>query len=599
MAAELHHHGKHDTYTPAHQEQDIRTLAILNGHWQGKIVDVMDTPQQISKLHQQRERIYGFIQQATGVEISSDTTHLTGALDNFFTAVNYHRQTQGSSQFGELAYLGINPSGIESLWGPISELAQTYASYRPPVASKQVERALIKRKATTETVLRDVNRDLKGFYTTHPALVQEAIANAYARMPVAEDISQTKEESEVQSALREKADEKLAQALGCPTEAVPFSYSWFAQQNIDGLLIPQFESMVAFNRATRDGKEIHLNCCPNYATEKTPDGTYVYTFSSLGTGLGLTAERGFPLLMRMVDRVQTMHQKGQAQKPLHIRVAVADFEATESNAEMVGLTVAGFKQHLGKSVEGMVGTFEDFAHHHQMPTRISRTNSADTPIGEWQMQLGEAAKISFGAVSETYRAISGYNGESSFHHLVEDKREHLAYKARTDKDFQRSLDTILRLRLGLMLRWRDGTEPPLVRHLGDMFDQVTASEFRKGISGFDVFSDQPDLGELQQSVNAVIHDRADASQKSEAIKATIVTWLGKGNNRREDKRQEALEFLHVKVARQGAEDAVMSELHAKLGGAQIVADSAVMWDIFGDRRIARLGVKGKYEGADK
>ncbi len=572
--------------------EDQHAQAIYQGFWAPKMWAAVENDQ-LDRFNKSRQMVEGFINKNIPTSIlEGRELGMAQTYDHFFGAIDWHRRNFGEENLQNLIYLGIDHRGAETVWKDLTYMAADYIQARPGAQLDQdlIGQLVEERKATVNETKSAVDKKLKGFCDGNAEAVDQVIAEVYRAdqgKPTLED------------RLFGLADQTLADKLKLPEEVVPFSFAWFRQQERFGVIIPQTHTLIALNRAVLDGKPVDLYCCPNYALERREDGTFAYTFESLGEDIGLTAERGFPLVHNLIDRVTDLRTRGVMDKPLNLRIAIADFEATEDNAQMVGLTLDQFKRSLGGSVNNMVNTVTQEFHSrngHGGRVDVAQTNPG-SEIGEYQVGVSQngvdIAKVSFGAITQTFVGqIPGYEGIDSFNSFVEEKRDELAHKADADPDFQRRLDAISKLRLGLMLKWRDGSEPEVIGQLGKIFDMAADNRFSRPIEGLEYHPD------LQEQLNHVMTNGYNEAEKNEIVKRMIVTWLtSKADS--DPQAAEALSYLRRKVARQGAEYSVMSHLKRQAGGgAQIVADSAPMWEVFGGNSIARVAVKGGYEGAE-
>ncbi len=564
------------------------------------------------------ERSYGavasFIDRQIPPEMKSGKQPGLGErMDIVMTGIEWHRrrvathleQTQDSKgkkdtgpQFSDLMYLGINFEGIETLPGSLLVVVDQYRTLRGlgDIDMNYISSVVEQRKQTVSAVSEIFNSRMHGFIGKNKDAVQDRVITFYAQKPLQERDPEQDADT-LEAMLFHTAEERLAASVKTE-EAVPLSYQWFedTKQKVDGLITPSFDTLVRFNKHLIGSEPIDMYCCPNYATERKGD-VHVYTFAKLGTGIGLTAERGFPLIDKVIDRSIELQQDGALSHPLQMNIGIADFEVTEDNARLVGLAKEEFEKNLGASVESMVWALtNDTQTAAGREVVIDRINPSEDPIGQWQVAVKQdgktVAQISFGPLTEIFVGkVEGYKGRETFEQMVAEKRKELRDKAETDERFQRRLANLLKLRLGLMTRWRDGSEPYIVQAIGEMFDEMTESGFTAPLLNHKTL---PGLtGQLNEILLSAEYQHGE---KDVIVKAKMVKWLE--DYATDPEVNTARAFLLKKVAGQGAEYVVMTNLKRQTGGTQIVADSYPMWQVFGDEEeVPVMAVKGGYEGA--
>jgi len=597
-------------------EDDTHARAALNGatwqqYWFGDGEN---------KSLEGYERSYGavasFIDRQIPPEMKSGKQSGLGErMDIILTGIEWHRrrvaahleQTQDTKvkkdagpHFSDLMYLGINYEGIETLPGSLLVVVDQYRAIRdlPQIDMETITNIVEQRKQTVSAVSETFNSRMHGFVGKNKDAVQDQVTTFYAQKPLQEgDLEQ--DADDLETLLFQTAEERLAASVKTTgDEPVPLSYQWFedTKRKVDGLITPSFDTLTSFNKNLINGEPIDMYCCPNYATERKGD-VHVYTFAKLGTGIGLTAERGFPLIDAVIDRSIQLQQDGTLPHPLQMNIGIADFEVTEDNARLVGLTKEGFEKNLGASVESMVWALtNDTQATVGREIIIDRINHAEDPIGQWRVAVKQDGKIvtliSFGPLTEIFVGkVEGYKGRETFEQMVAEKREQLRNKAETDERFQRRLANLLKLRLGLMTRWRDGSEPYIVQAIGEMFDEMTESNFTAPLLNHKTL---PGLTGLLNEV--LLSTEYEHGEKDVIVKAKMVKWLE--DYATDPEVNTARAFLLKKVAGQGAEYVIMTNLKRQAGGTQIVADSYPMWQVFGDEEeVPVMAVKGGYEGA--
>lgn len=574
-------------------EKDQCALAAYSNYWFKKMNGAATGAdhKKLAEVAATQARVQSYIEQHIDPEIIKGTKFgVADAFNSFFSKVNFHYEENGNTNFTDLNFLGLHAQGAESVWEELTWLASHYRKLQASgsLDKEQIRDVVDQRKKSRQAIVSTLDKQAKGFYSQNHTAVNTATVEFYKNRP----LSVSADESErLQSALDYLKEKALEEAIGIPSEHLPIPYSLFEDPELQGAIPPQFSRLVDFNRAIMDGKTIYLYCCPNYETVQRDDGVREYTFGSLGTNIGLTAERGFPFINRLLANASALRQKGILPHPISIRVAIADYEATDDNADLVGLTTDQFQQRLGKSVENMRDTLATRIHtsvNHGAFYQIERTNDDHESIGEWKIDVQDAntyiGHIRLGSITRNHHS------DTPFHERVAAKRQVLETRAQEDPEFQNQLDGLLKLRLGLMLRWRDGNEPTTVTDLGEIFDQISQS----GHTSVVAQEYRPLVEELSE---VYCKDEFTPGEKNIIYKAVLVNWMRKHSDI--PGVSEAIAYLRRKIASQGAEYAVMTESKMENGGgAQIVADSAHMWEVFGNKAIPVIAFKGGYEGAN-
>jgi hypothetical protein len=584
-----------------------------NGHFQEVELSVVVPTYPLAKIDTMATRVDAFVRVNAGFD--QETSGVAPQLDNLFTALDYKRRlviedTREAEHFEELALMGVDPKQIGVSWGEIhrARLVPLYTELRG-IDTTEAGAIIATRRQMVDTTLSTLDKRFSNFFRHNPDISQQALLEFFRNRPRTNvySVDETHEEQEAFTRhFSEIADRTLSERIGIPVDALPLSYAFLSTWQEEGVITPQYPVLEAMNRSIRNGEQIDLYCCPNYARYTREDGVEVYTFDGLEPGLGLTAERSFPFVTGLIDRVSTMENH----PPVTMQIGIADFEATPANAEMVKLSIDGFKGVLGQSVEQMITYFQDRYTQKGNTVDVVRLNDETEPLGEWQVTIKkqgrDVASLSFGAITKTYEGrVDGYSQED-FDILVERKREELAAKALTDTAFQHVLDEGLTTRLGIMLDWPNGKENDEVKELAGIYNQMTETNFARPLSPEGIFAG------LIETVNGIL-ERSDISEneKDMIVRDITIKWLQQhaaaestdGYNT-EKHGTQALQGIRARTAEQLAEYAVMSILMKRSGtGVHFTADATAMWEMSGKAlkssniTTPRLHMKGGYEGA--
>lgn len=343
----------------------------------------------------------------------------------------------------------------------------------------------------------------------------------------------------------------------------------------EGAIAPDFATLVQLNKALAAGGACFLFCCPDYKRTQLEGGQWHYDMDGLNTGPGLTAEKAIPVVGTMLARLAHLAAEGQLKRPGRFFVGTADFEATEANAECTQCgSVNEFLRRLNLSVQSIAEAIEaKVPLHLNVDPAITPT---DTPIQRIDLVVSHGdqaiAHITLGALTDcltwaqTYRPGTDqtpFLGRQSFDELVALERVKLVSLVDSNPNVQRQIDTLITLRLELLLEWADASESTTLKALFEPFNGNRADFVR--------------------AMQAAVTARAS----------------NQGLDDRQNQLADALVSLRRRVVVQGAEYAVMSKIMKRCPSAcQLVADAANMWQVFGDKSIPRLQIKGGYSGAD-
>lgn len=506
---------------------------------------------------------------------------MAGDCARIFPALSWYatHPFSKSGDFSGLNFFGIDTTKIEAIWGTLRDLAQYYVDQqRGKVTTFGYDAAWGQRAQVAESTWSKFSTEFAN--AIDRASLPGLITSYFRHGSVAPETSDSTPDvsTHFYGHLMKAAEAQLAERLGVAPENVPLSYGFFRDLKSTGGLMPDHKSIVKFNQAllSADGANLFLFCCPDYAREQLSDGTFHYTMDGLGTGTGLTAERAMPNLVAILNRLSAMADSGNAVVPVNVRIGFADFEATPENAARCGM---GHNQHeflrrLGLSVKSVQSRLAEVAGEGLSLEQVRDEVSDDDPVGLVELrarspQSGEiVSNISIGRVTDAFRPFHpDYNGVASFEERVAREREQLRYYGTVDSStleakerakiegIRRALDTLLVLRLDLMLEWQTEEVPPYIEQL---------------------------RGEMPFG-----------------NKAQVVRSLQEGMAAGDSERADALRYLRGKIAAQGAEYSVMHGLMNQAPNIiHVVADAANMWQLFGKKSIPVFGVRGGYVGSD-
>lgn len=584
-----------------------------NGHFKREPLSQPVPSYSLAKIDGMEERLGSFIEE--NIAGRHAAIPLALQIDTFFDALDYKRiqviqDTTEAERFDELALMGINPRQAAVSWGEIhrGRFVPTYHAVRGQDRNpERVGDIISLRREMVDQVLSSLDRRFSNFFRHNPEITQQAILQFFRYTPRRESYEDGELEAEQARftyIMTELADRTLAERLGVQTDALPLSYDFLSSWQEHGVITPQYPVLETMNRNIRNGEQIDLYCCPNYSREKRKDGVEVFTFEGLEPGLGLTAERSFPFVVGLIDRVASIENH----PPLNMRIGIADFEATPANTDMVKLSIDDFNGVLGQSIEQMIQYFQDY-YGNNADVQVRRVNVDTEPIGEWSVTInrgGDIAHLSFGAITKSYEGkIDGYR-QDIFNELVATKREELAQRSMEDPTFQHVLDEGLTTRLGIMLDWPNGKENEQVKALATLYNQMTETNFAQAIFVEGIFA------ELIREVNAILV-RGDTPEREKDMicRDIIIKWLQRVSAKETTQEQDsekhatnALQGIRARTAEQLAEYVVMTILMKQSGsGAHFTADATAMWEMAGKTLRAtsgttpRMNMKGGYEGA--
>lgn len=565
---------------------DLHAAAVVAEFWAGKreLALKESNPEiratRLENIDAHEARVKKFL------DLNSDPFNLHADLARVLGAVHFYSaslEVKNHGDFSGLNLFGVETTNkaakIESCWGMLREVADFYVvrlglEYQHGVFA-----------ASAPARARAVEQGWERFASDYanaldrPAL--NSIMTKFFRNASVDELSGPAEiKAGIYAALGAAAEAKLAENLKAPVSAVPLPYEFFLSGKHHGILMPDSKVIVKLNQAllSAEGANMFLFCCPDYSRERLPDGTFHYTMKDLGTGTGLTGERSLPVVNDIVTRLKSLADVNALYAPVSLFIGFADFEATLANAERCGMgpDPDEFLRRLGMSAQAVEGRLQELLPEGLDLIQIRDVTSTDDPVGVIEAQVVDREKgrllanVSIGRVTDSFRDfVPDYQGVESFHAMVEKERATHIRLATADlstfaegKDrtfvegFRRALDTLLVLRLDLMLEWKT------------------------------------------EAVPAYIRDNLEGKAPFEN-KAAVVLDLQRGMAAGDPGRTEALQYLRAKIAAQGAEYSVMHKLMATAPRAiHLYADAANMWQLFGKRSIPMIGVRGGYTGAD-
>ncbi len=583
-----------------------RAQAVVNAYWQRRQAMVVSEmfadgarfkPNTLAKIQEERDQVDALIATVAGKE---GTSLITGIqLNTFFTTIE-----SVSSWFNKpfiegdpeelrnpeiLTYVGLDVTKTAPLLGALAGLSRYFIEERnlEKVSSQESKKTVMDRYQAATVATQYVNQTRGEVFSYNPQVHKEALIRFYRQQMY------HTQPPPLEKILKQTSEWLLKERVG--RDVVPFGFKWFSDFEEQGMIPASFNTIVEFNQGIIEGKTTHLYCCPNYATERRDDGVVVYTFESLGTGIGLTAEKGLPIINSIIKRIQELKNKGEDIRNPKIHIGIADYEATQANADLVGMTLPEFRAALAGSMQSIIKTFqEEYGGNATVLSAESTTTfEPSLPIHQVEIKDGRSTtQVTVSAITFLH-GTQFAPGKTSFDQKVELMRLQLQERSQTDALLQRQLDMLLKLRLGLLLRWRDGSEPEIIQQLGNLYDSVSQGEFAIEINNFTEFNG------LVGEINGIIKsEEYSEKEKDEIIKAMIVNWMVKVDGKKTNSSVlDGLAYMRSRVATQGAEYAVMSDEIANKRGMHITADSAPMWEVFGNKDVTRLARGGGYEGA--
>jgi hypothetical protein len=572
LVAETHVVGSsHSSIAPYASVADSVAREILARFWR-EVSERVSSPKVLTAVGQHQRAIEGmFAASMPDDKFAVHADRIAGAVLWYKTQMDSGAVPHGD--FSKLPLFGVLGEQLSACWGRMVDLAGYYiraSKHQPDFAEFTNQYA--RRTALVESVWQ---RFAQNYQFPDDSNIRAEVSGRFFRGNTVDDFNQPTVAALLRHEFIQAAKLRLALELGGkqvqPHEldsyepSIPVSFDFVDANRNSGMLPPNFKTMLALNRAIMAGGNGFLFCCPDYAREVRPDGTYNYTMDGLGTSCGLTAERSLPVAAALISRAAALEQNGQLLFPIKLRVGVADFEATEANARLTKcVSVDEFERRLGHSVSNIAARLVEL-----LPTTLEIDISVDEAghnIQERTLRVRDAhgqkdvAVVEIGRVTGSLLKdkIADENQRSTyFNELVEAKRTQLVQLAETVVPVQRQIDTLILLRMDLIVKW-SGTEAPA--YVQGLKSQVP------------------------------IADKASVLRSMQAK-------LAAGDHTSEE--AQALLYLRRKVAVQGAEYAVMHDLmkdHAH--PYHLAADALNMWQVFGKKGIPLIGIRGLYAGAD-
>ena len=529
----------------------------------------------LSKIDQQETWFKAFLERnSTALLFGHD-------CERIFTACAWYAQSERPKRgdFSGLQLFGVDTTKIESIWGAISELSAFFVTKSGITKHQEIWLEHDRREGLVTNAWTNFSAEFANALdkSALPAVVTKFFREfSFVEADLG---NETRENLLLAQALIDAAEERLAGRLKADRSEVPLSYHTLRELRGLQALMPDSKAVVKLNEAllAPGGANLFLFCCPDYAREKLAGGNYRYTMDGLGIGTGLTGERALPVLNSLMSRLQRLSSHGHGVQPVNVRIGFADFEATPENAANCGMgpNPHEFLRRLGLSTHAIRQAIQNGLTDELRLIEIEDSASLEDPVGRIEMQIVNSdngnvlATVSVGRVTETFKAFnSEYDGIHTFEEMVRQERQDLVRFATADlssftegkerstaEGFRRALDTLLALRLELMLEWRTERVPAYIDTL--------------------------------------------ASQMPFENKAEVIRSLQQGMASGDPEKTEALRYLRGKIAAQGAEYATMHKLmHAAPNVVHMYADAANMWQLFGKKSIPMLGVRGGYAGAD-
>lgn len=344
-------------------------------------------------------------------------------------------------------------------------------------------------------------------------------------------------------AIYASVDADIASKLEVNVSNLPFTFSAFSK--MPGVVLPTIDQLTELNKNILSGGEGFVFCCPSYARKQSSDGSWEYTMDGLGTDIGLTAEKSLPVVVKTVEKLLTMGAKVNTT----INIAIADFEATSENTQMVGLnSIAEFQDRLTSSLQSMLSiVYGQFAGSNYQTNIVDFDSLKGGSLAITNTQNGNTVNINFNGITHLLRANEYFNN------LVEESRDELVNLVLHNENFRARIDKLITVRLPLFVKWSSPDEPEAIRQWRD-------SNLTK-----------------EQMLDNIL--------------------LGMANN--DPIIVEAVNYLRKRIASQGAEYSVMRELiRTRFPNAyQIISDAMGMWQVFGEH-IPYVQIVGQYAGSD-
>lgn len=563
--------SSHSTISPYASVTDTAAREICANFWQ-----------EVSARAESQKSKAAVAQHQAAIErmltSSMPDAHFAVHTDRIFGAVLWYKAQMDSGavphgDFSKLPLFGVLGEQISACWGRMVDLASFYvreSKYTPHLAL--ISEQYARRTALVESVWQ---RFTQNYQFPDDAELRAEVSGRFFRANTVEEANQPMVAALLRHEFVKAAKLRLALELGGKNlksyevdafePSIPVNFDFIDANRGSGLIAPNFKTLIAANKAIMTGGSGFLFCCPDYAREKRPDGSYNYTMDGLGTSCGLTAERSLPVAAALISRAADLEQHGQLPFPIRLRIGVADFEATEANAQLTQCgSVDEFERRLGHSVSNIAARMVEL-----LPSTLEIEISVDETndnIQQRTLKVREAHTRREVAVVEIGRVTGSLLKDKIadekprteyFNGLVEAKRADLVRLAETVPAVQRQIDTLILLRMDLIVKWSGAEAPAYVQ-------------------------------ELKSQVP--VADKA-------TVLRTMQSRLASGDTASEE--SQALLYLRRKVAVQGAEYAVMHDLmkdHAS--PYHLAADALNMWQVFGKKGIPLIGIRGLYAGAD-
>jgi hypothetical protein len=573
QVAETHAVGsQHSSLRPPSSVPNAEAQKICAAFW-SEATQRASTPKATASVNQHKLAI----QQMLAASIPDE--HYASHADRIFHAVIWYKQQMDSGSvphgdFSKLPLFGVIGEKISPAWGRLVELAQFYVRE----SKCEPDFGLMSRQFERRANLRDSvwQRFTQSYHFPDDAELRAEVSGRFFRTNNVSDDNQATLAALLRHEFLQAAKLRLAQALGGKKlmtneldafePSILLNFDFVDAHKSTGLLAPNFKTLVDANRAIRSGGTGFLFCCPDYARKQQPDGSYNYTMDGLGTGCGLTAERSIPIATALIARAAELAKLDALPSPISFRIGVADFEATRANAELTNCgSVEEFERRLNSSVNQITARIVELLPS-TLEIDVTLADSEDL-IHQRTLRITEPhsnnviALVEVGRVTAALLKDKEGDGTTStlarFNTLVETKREHLVGLAEKSAPIQKQIDTLILLRMDLLVKW----------------------------SG-------PDAPEYVQELKSQVPVRDKAS-----VLRAMQAQLASGDI--SSKEAQALLYMRRKVAIQGAEYAVMHELmNTHNSPYHLAADALNMWQVFGKKSIPIIGIRGLYAGAD-
>ncbi len=231
-----------------------------------------------------------------------------------------------------------------------------------------------------------------------------------------------------------------------PADAI-IDYRFIAERSALRILNITAAELSKVNQLLRSGSEVFGFCCPDYSREAI-EGGWVYTFKSLGSGIGLTAERLLPLVAEVIKTNPTQKESS----PMIFNIGVADFESNNDNSALSNIrSQAEFLQKIERQTAAIASwLFSDLS---------NRFDCIPKPEGELLIvEVREEdnliAKVKIAGITKLFPQAN-FSDVSQFRdqELAAIDQLNTDWINPPDRDFTRRITKLLKQKAFLLLKW--------------------------------------------------------------------------------------------------------------------------------------------------